>query len=151
MPKRSPSSRSADDINKKFGSELRIIRERAGRSQTDVGRALGVSFQQIQKYENGTTSISLDRMNQLADFFAVSIGHMVEKLGRPRFAPAAAGFDEPPQRPYEVEPDADGPAGSLSKEAEALLTAFHRIRSRKLRRSVLAVVEACEGPSGLDG
>ena len=54
MPKRRPGLPSADDINKAFGARLRYLREMIGKSQTEVGQALAVSFQQIQKYENGT-------------------------------------------------------------------------------------------------
>ena len=141
MPKRSPGSRSADDINKRFGTRLRTLRENADRSQTDVGQALRVSFQQIQKYENGTTSISLDRLDELASFFGTSVAHLVKDLGVHGLA-AVAGFAESEQDAYD-DGSARGPQVALmSKETVALVDAFNRIRDRKLRRSLLAVIEA---------
>ena len=140
MPKRSPGSVSGDDINKKFGARLRSFREMARRSQTDVGQALGVSFQQIQKYENGTTSISLNRLNELADYLAVSITQLVDGLvlAQPQVSP---GFSEDRQAPYhEASPLPE--VGPLSRDAVALVTAYNAIRSRKLRRSILTMVEA---------
>lgn len=140
MPKRSPGSVSGDDINKKFGARLRSFREMARRSQTDVGQALGVSFQQIQKYENGTTSISLNRLNELADYLTVSITQLVDGLvlPQPQISP---GFLEEGQAPYdEASPLPE--VGPLSRDAVALVTAYNAIRSRKLRRSILTMVEA---------
>lgn len=148
MPKRSPGSGPGDDVNKKFGARLRSFREIAKRSQTDVGQALGVSFQQIQKYENGTTSISLNRLTELADYLTVSINQLVGNLTLPQFT-APPGFSEDGQASY----DAASPApevGPLSRDAVALVTAYNAIRSRKLRRSILTMVEAY-GQSGGTG
>ena len=142
MPKRSPGSRSADDINKDFGARLRFFRETAGRSQTDVGQALAVSFQQVQKYENGTTSISLNRLDELARFFNVSVGQLIEGLGSRAQAAGVAGFAEAHQAAYDDGAPATANVGPLSKDAVSLLNAFNRIRSRKLRRSILTMVEA---------
>jgi transcriptional regulator with XRE-family HTH domain len=150
MPKRSPASRSADDINKRFGARLRMLRDNAGRSQTELGNALRVSFQQIQKYENGTTSISLDRLNELATYFATSVGYLVDHLGVHGAADGATGFAESEQSPYDGEQAGAPQVGLLSREALALLTAFDRIRDRKLRRALVTMVEAY-GAKGDDG
>ena len=52
-------------IDKKIGSVIRMRRLKLGLSQTDLGNALGVSFQQIQKYENGTNSVASTRISDL--------------------------------------------------------------------------------------
>ena len=138
MPKRSPGSRSAHDINRQFGSRLRTFREMAGRSQTEVGQALRVSFQQIQKYENGTTSINLDRLDELARYFASTVPKLVDGLGLYQ----SQGFAESDQSPYGVEPDDQPGVGPLSRDAVALINAFNAIRSRKLRRAILTLMES---------
>ena len=143
MPKRSPGSRTPDDINKRFGARLRLTREMAGRSQTEVGQALGVSFQQVQKYENGTTSISLDRLDELARFFTLPVQNLIGGLAAPLPLEAGAGFSEGDQARFddeEDEPKVSG-VGPLSKEAVSLVKAFNRIPNRKLRRSIVAIVE----------
>ena len=48
-------------IDKKIGSVIRMQRVKLGLSQTDLGNALGVTFQQIQKYENGTNAVASTR------------------------------------------------------------------------------------------
>jgi transcriptional regulator with XRE-family HTH domain len=52
-------------IDKKIGSVIRMRRIKLGLSQTDLGNALGVTFQQIQKYENGTNAVASTRISDL--------------------------------------------------------------------------------------
>ena len=52
-------------IDKKIGSVIHMRRVKLGLSQTDLGNALRVSFQQIQKYENGTNAVASTRISDL--------------------------------------------------------------------------------------
>ena len=52
-------------IDKKIGSVIRMRRLKLGLTQADLGNALGVSFQQIQKYENGANSVASTRISDL--------------------------------------------------------------------------------------
>ena len=52
-------------IDKKIGSVIRMQRVKLGLSQSDLGSALGVTFQQIQKYENGTNAVASTRISDL--------------------------------------------------------------------------------------
>ena len=52
-------------IDKKIGSVIRMRRAKLGLSQSDLGNALRVSFQQIQKYENGTNAVASTRITDL--------------------------------------------------------------------------------------
>jgi transcriptional regulator with XRE-family HTH domain len=52
-------------IDKKIGSAIRMRRVKLGLSQTDLGGALGVTFQQIQKYERGTNAVASTRIPDL--------------------------------------------------------------------------------------
>ncbi|SMH43426.1 helix-turn-helix domain-containing protein [Azospirillum agricola] len=51
-------------------------------SQTDLGRALGVSFQQVQKYENGTTRVSASVLYRLANSLGVSVSYFFDGLSK---------------------------------------------------------------------
>lgn len=51
-----------EEINKQIGLNLKNIRKKYKLTQTDVGNILGVSFQQIQKFENGSNRITFDKM-----------------------------------------------------------------------------------------
>ena len=52
-------------IDKKIGSVIRMQRVKLGVSQTELGKALGVSFQQIQKYERGASAVASTRISDL--------------------------------------------------------------------------------------
>ena len=60
-------------VDAAVGARIRNLRLRSGLSQTEVGEQVGVSFQQIQKYEKGTNRVSAGRLAQLAKLFGVSI------------------------------------------------------------------------------
>ena len=59
-------------IDKKIGSVIRMQRVKLGLSQTDLGNALGVTFQQIQKYENGTNAVASTRIADLCRAFEMT-------------------------------------------------------------------------------
>jgi transcriptional regulator with XRE-family HTH domain len=57
MPRLKPN-----DIDKQIGSNIRLLRSRKGMSQSDLGAAIGVSFQQVQKYEDGRSPVAASRL-----------------------------------------------------------------------------------------
>ena len=63
----SPTSRRAQPVDQEIGARLRVRRKQLGLSQTELGERLGVSFQQLQKYERGTNRISASSLIVLAD------------------------------------------------------------------------------------
>ena len=60
------------------GGRLKSIRRIKNMSQTEVGKAVGVSFQQLQKYECASNRISASRLYELATFFEVGVGFFFE-------------------------------------------------------------------------
>jgi transcriptional regulator with XRE-family HTH domain len=67
------NERSASRVDTFIGRRIRDLRLDAGLSQTSIAKALGISFQQIQKYENGTNRISASRLYKLANHLDVSL------------------------------------------------------------------------------
>lgn len=63
------------DINKSIGKRLCLRRTTLGLSQGDVARALGITFQQVQKYEKGKNMVSPIKLLQLAELFGVSVAY----------------------------------------------------------------------------
>jgi transcriptional regulator with XRE-family HTH domain len=68
-----------------LGRRLKSLRVRGGLSQTALGEVLGVSFQQIQKYERGANRISVSQLGRLAEALAVSAAELLE-FPEPRVA-----------------------------------------------------------------
>jgi transcriptional regulator with XRE-family HTH domain len=121
--------------DKHVGSRLRMRRLMLDMSQTQLGDALGVTFQQVQKYEKGRNRISASRLQHLSQILQVPVPFFFE--GAPAWAGIAPAARE--------EADAPSPAyvsDFLSTSAGLeLVKAFMCIESRKLRRSIVELVE----------
>ena len=73
--------KSKNELDHRIGERLRSRRLKMGLSQTALGIAAGVTFQQIQKYERGTNRISASRMIQFAEKLGVPPAYFVEGFG----------------------------------------------------------------------
>ena len=71
MPKR---RRAADNIDAMVGAKIRARRVELGRSQTDLANHLGLTFQQVQKYEKGMNRVSASMLWKVCDFLNVEPG-----------------------------------------------------------------------------
>ena len=69
-----------DAVDKQIGIRLKALRKSRRYSQADVGKALGVSFQQIQKYENGSNKLRPSQLIAASEFYAVPIDYFFRDL-----------------------------------------------------------------------
>jgi transcriptional regulator with XRE-family HTH domain len=67
-----------DPIDIHVGRQLRLARELAGLTQTDIGKELGMSFQVVQKYEQGEIRVSASRLFQLSALLEKPVGYFFE-------------------------------------------------------------------------
>jgi transcriptional regulator with XRE-family HTH domain len=67
--------------NVKLGCRIRARRLECGLSQTQLGKRIGVSFQQVQKYEQGANAVSSGRLEQISDLFEVPITFFYDSNG----------------------------------------------------------------------
>jgi transcriptional regulator with XRE-family HTH domain len=85
---KTPTPRASGAADKSLGEKIRTRRVAAGIRQEELGKALGVSFQQIQKYEKGVNRVSAVRLSQIAAALDESVsyfqtdGQAVSKGGR---------------------------------------------------------------------
>ena len=127
------TAKSPAPMDKHVGSQVRLRRMVLGISQEKLGEALGVTFQQVQKYEKGVNRISASRLSQLSHVLGVPIDYFYE--GARDAAPASPGFAEEGGAPYL--PDMYSTPDSLQ-----LVKAFARIPDSKVRRRLIDLVEA---------
>lgn len=80
--RRAASIDGPDPIDIHVGQRMRLRRTMLGKSQDQMARALGVSFQQVQKYERGTNRISASRLFDVSRFLSVPVGYFFEDLTR---------------------------------------------------------------------
>ena len=65
-------------VNRTVGQNIKYLRKVASLTQTQVGNAIGVTFQQIQKYEKGMNGLSALRLKQLGEKFKVSLDVLID-------------------------------------------------------------------------
>lgn len=90
--RRKPRKRRANQVDLSVGSRLRQARLLTGASQEDVGDAIGVSFQAVQKYENGENRLSAGRLAAAAKFLGVPMSFFFQDDTEPAAAHDTAGF-----------------------------------------------------------
>jgi transcriptional regulator with XRE-family HTH domain len=83
-------------VDRHVGRRVCEKRIALGYNQTDLGQALGVTFQQVQKYEKGANRISASKLWDIARFFRVDIGYFFEGLT----AAPQPGMGEPAAQPF---------------------------------------------------
>ena len=117
------------DLDRQVGQRITAVRKAKGLSQTALGQAIGVTFQQVQKYEKGQNRVGAGRLGMIARQLDVPITVF--------FAPEGADGDEASE------------TGAVALEAfgllaingaPALLKAFAAIEDEELRRGVLSFV-----------
>lgn len=118
------------------GSRVRMRRLMLDLSQSALAEALGITFQQIQKYEKGANRISASRLQQVANFRQVPVAFFFEGLSGPAKKGARAEEPSVPDHVTEFITSADG----LS-----LIKSFTQIRSKNLRHLIVALVEDLAG------
>lgn len=124
------TQKSPNPVDRHVGSRVRMRRMLIGMSQEKLGAALGITFQQIQKYEKGTNRIGASRLHQIARVLGVPIEFFYE--GAPQIE-GATGMAESPSPAYV--------ADFLSTaEGLDLMKAFMGIKERRIRRRLVDLV-----------
>jgi transcriptional regulator with XRE-family HTH domain len=128
------AKKSPNPVDKHVGSRVRMRRMMINLSQEKLGERLGITFQQIQKYEKGTNRIGASRLHQIASVLGVPVEFFYE--GVPVAGIAAAGaFAESPSPAYVSDFRASSAGLALTK-------AFMRVKDAKVRRRIVDLVEA---------
>ena len=119
----------ADPVDVEVGITIRRLRKERGISQEGLGKALGITFQQIQKYERGTNRISASMMVKAARALGVQPSDLLPRTDAAPL-PAAASL-------------------LAIRGAEELLEGFAAIKSPRHRRAVLTLVRAMREVDGV--
>lgn len=128
------AKKAPNPIDKHVGSRVRMRRMMLGMSQEKLGDALGLTFQQVQKYEKGTNRIGASRLQQISQILQVPVSFFFE--GAPTIGPAPRleGMSEAPSPAYVSD-------FLATSDGLALTKAFVRIDDAKLRRRIVDLVE----------
>ncbi|WP_024513686.1 helix-turn-helix transcriptional regulator [Bradyrhizobium sp. Tv2a-2] len=118
MPGRKP-----DPLDAMVGAKIRVIRVSRGLSQSDLADQIGITFQQVQKYEKGANRVGASRLSQIATVLGISVGEL---------------FEQSRQRPG----DSDSPFKLLVEPgAVRVLKAYVQTTDPRLRRAIVNLIE----------
>jgi transcriptional regulator with XRE-family HTH domain len=123
-------------VDKHVGSRVRMRRMMHGMSQGKLGDALGITFQQVQKYEKGTNRISASRLQHISHILQVPVAFFFEGTPHPPGQPK--GLGEAPSPAYVSD-------FLATRDGLALTKAFMRIKESKLRRRIVDLVREIAG------
>jgi transcriptional regulator with XRE-family HTH domain len=129
------NKRAADDIDRYVGMRLMQRREELGMGQQRLAEFLGISFQQVQKYERGANRVSASRLHTLARVLSVAPAYFfegTENLVADKEASIPAGTDQSPSALALL---------GRNKDALKLLRAFDGIKSDKQKRKIVEMAE----------
>jgi transcriptional regulator with XRE-family HTH domain len=121
------ATRKPDPVDIEVGQRIKIQRLAAGLSQTELGESIGVTFQQVQKYEKGANRVGAGRLTQIARVLNVAVNTFFE--GREHIEKVA-------------QQGVDSPLALITHpHAFRLLQAYSTLTDGELRRSIVELVE----------
>ncbi len=137
-PRFGRGTRSPRPVDVHVGERVRLRRKLLGMTQTDLGDAIGLTFQQVQKYERGVNRISASRLCELSRVLDVPINYFFEDMP-PEVAaisPAPKGRGKAKKLPsYAPDPMAN-------RETLELVRAYYKIKDADVRQQVSQLTKA---------
>jgi transcriptional regulator with XRE-family HTH domain len=128
------AKKAPNPTDKHVGSRVRMRRMMLSMSQEKLGDALGLTFQQVQKYEKGTNRIGASRLQQIAQILQVQVSFFFEGAPSAITIGHHEGLSKAPSPAYVSD-------FLATSDGLALTKAFMKIRDAKLRRRIVDVVE----------
>jgi transcriptional regulator with XRE-family HTH domain len=120
--------KSPDKIDVEVGQRIKVQRQAASLSQTALADGLGVTFQQVQKYEKGVNRVGAGRLTKIAHVLGVPIGTLLGVDAESGIARRASHADSPLQL-------------LINPGALQLLRAYGKLKDGVMRRSIVDMIE----------
>lgn len=117
-------------IDKQIGQKIKQLRKGWGLSQSELAEKIGISFQQVQKYEKGATRISVMRLQQISKALGVNITSFF-KSGASKLKVSDFTLT------YTPTGETDAAFLPLNKEEITLLKRFRKIKNKKIREGII--------------
>jgi transcriptional regulator with XRE-family HTH domain len=133
MGKSDDMERSPNPVDRHVGLRIRLRRKELGISQEKLAEAIGLTFQQVQKYERAANRVSASKLWEMSRALSTNIGYFYDGLAD---FPAPVGDDAPRDAVQEF---------LLTPEGIELATSFPQIPRGRVRRRILDLVRALAG------
>ncbi len=132
-------------IDVHVGARLRQRRTLLGMNQTDLGDALGLTFQQVQKYERGTNRISASRLFYLCGVLDVPVEFFFDDMPTAVAASSPAQSDGKAKKPPSYKPDP-----MAKRETLELVRAYYKITDPEIRKRLFELTKALGAAASKD-
>ncbi len=129
------AGKTPNPIDTHVGSRVRLRRMLMGMSQERLGDSMGLTFQQVQKYEKGVNRIGASRLFQISKILDVPVQFFFEEAPNLTEAGAAPGMAEPESQTFIIE-------FLNSREGLELNRAFSKISDARIRKSIIDLIRA---------
>ena len=117
----------ANTVDTYVGQRIRDKRNERGMSQTEVANALGVTFQQVQKYERGTNRVGASRLFDLSRILSVPVQYFFEGLNN---------------QPTPIEKEDDNVIHLMKPDTVELVEAYYKVENPQVRRQILSTIRS---------
>jgi transcriptional regulator with XRE-family HTH domain len=137
-PQRRGGRRKGDlpnPIDVHVGSRVRLRRNMLGFSQEKLGEAIGLTFQQVQKYERGANRIGASRLHDLSRVLDVPVSFFFDDMDPVRAPAIPGGFAEPAAEAFDADP-------LRKRETIDLVNAYYQIDDSAVRRRLFDLAKA---------
>ncbi len=127
-------------VDMHVGTRIRLRRTLMGLSQEKLGEMVGLTFQQIQKYEKGANRVGASRLYQFAKVLDVPPSFFFDDMSDDVSGGPITGLAEPDAESYDADPDP-----MMKRETLELVRAYYKIDDALVRRRVFELVKATGG------
>ena len=142
-PRSGQGTRRASPIDSHVGTRVRQRRVLLGMTQTDLADTMGLTFQQVQKYENGMNRISASRLYGLSQVFDVTVEYFFEDM-----PPDVAGISPAKGRGQAKTLPSYEPDPMSTRETLELVRAYYKIADPQIRNRLRELTKAIGAAAG---
>ncbi len=131
------SVRAPNPVDVHVGTRVRLRRTLLGMTQTGLGQAIGLTFQQVQKYERGVNRIGSSRLYDLARVLDVPVNFFFDEMPKEVASKSGAASSGPPEGAEMFDPDIVS-----KRETLELVRAYYKIENPQVRKRLFEMVKA---------
>jgi transcriptional regulator with XRE-family HTH domain len=142
--RRRRKSDKPNPVDVHVGSRVRLRRTLLGMSQERLGEAIGLTFQQVQKYERGANRIGASRLYDLSRVLDVPVSFFFDDIDPAVVAPSAETASAPDEARAEPDP-------MMRRETLELVRAYYRIPDSQIRRRLFDLTKAIANACAQEG
>jgi transcriptional regulator with XRE-family HTH domain len=142
--RRRRKSDKPNPVDVHVGSRVRLRRTLLGMSQERLGEAIGLTFQQVQKYERGANRIGASRLYDLSRVLDVPVSFFFDDIDPAVAAPASETASVPDEARGEPDP-------MMRRETLELVRAYYRIPDSQIRRRLFDLTKAIANACAQEG